>query len=189
MALAKLGVERISSFSDNVKAARMANDLYDLKRDEVLRSHDWDFARVRAELGKLPDPAPFGEYRNRFQVPADCLMVRSLEDRRYEFKVEAGILLTNQPAARIVYTRRETDTSLYDPNFIDALATRIAVEFCMPLTQDKENRRALFEEFQAMLGVARSYDSQQGTPTQALIDTWVNSRMGTGRPFGPGNLV
>ena len=188
-ALAKLGVDRISSFTENVQAARLANDLYDLKRDEVLRAHNWDFARQRAELGALVDEASFGHLRKRFQLPSDCLKVLRMEDRRTEFSVEAGILFTNAASARIWYTRRETDTSLYEASFVDALATRLAVDFCIPLLQDRQYRQSLFEEYKFLLGVARTYDSQQGTPDLTLIETWTDARRGTGRPFGPGNLT
>lgn len=189
MGLAKLGHERISAFADNSKAARLATDLYDLKRDEVLRTHDWDFARQRAVLSKLVDEASFGDLRNRFQTPADSLRILRFEDRRSVFRVEAGIIFTNESEAKIWYTRRETDTSLYDANFMDALSTRLAVDFCMPLLQDSRIRQALFEEYKYMLGLAKSYDSIQGTPDDIIVDGWATSRLGTGRPFGPGRLT
>lgn len=153
-ALVHLGVPRIMSLSDANQAARYCNEVYDITRDEVLRSHDWNFARKRAVLSELSSEPLFG-WEHQYQLPADCLRVRQLnafeeDETRPAWEVESGRLLTDEEEANVIYTFRQEDTSLYDPLFIAALALKIAAKICTPLTGSRSQASELMKEYEAL---------------------------------------
>lgn len=81
IALARISVERISSLdSGSTKQARVARDLFDEARDELLRMHTWSFATKRVELaqatGSGATPA-FG-FDYAYNVPSDLLRIISV---------------------------------------------------------------------------------------------------------------
>lgn len=58
IALSKIGVQRLTSFSENTEPARLLNAIYGTLRDEVLRAHPWNFAIKRvapAVCWSMPD--------------------------------------------------------------------------------------------------------------------------------------
>ena len=52
LALIRLGANTITSLSDGSRNANTANKIYEMIRDEVLRSFDWGFAKRRAWLAQ-----------------------------------------------------------------------------------------------------------------------------------------
>ena len=59
-ALIKLGANTITSLSDDTKPARLCNKIYTVLRDDLLRSHPWNFAIGRSSLAQLVDAPAFG---------------------------------------------------------------------------------------------------------------------------------
>lgn len=51
----------------------------------------------------------------------------------------------------INYIRRETNPSLYPAVFIDALASRLAHEVCLRLTQDKQMKQQMLQDYEITL--------------------------------------
>jgi hypothetical protein len=77
-------------------------------------------------------------------------------------------LYTNQgPTVWAKYIQRITDTSQYDYNFIQALATRISADLAIPITNSAAIQKAQVELYAAKVADASSTEGQQGT-TQVL---------------------
>lgn len=180
-ALDKLGEPPIVSLADDTKASRACNRAYTAVRDAVLRDHPWNCAMARASLA-ADGEAPAWGYARRFPLPVDCLRVLAAapDDATPETRwvVEGRAVLTDAPAPlRIRYLRRLTDTSLFDPLLIEALAARLAVELCEALTQSNTKRRALLEDFEAIMIRARAADGQEGTAPPLAESPWVLARL------------
>ena len=73
MALTGLGADRIINLADQSENARRINAVWDLLRDEVLRSHTWNFATERRSFGLLA-AAPEYYFTSAFQIPGDVLL-------------------------------------------------------------------------------------------------------------------
>jgi hypothetical protein len=56
------------------------------------------------------------------------------------------------------------DEAAFPPFFAAALATRLAAEFCIPLTEATSRAQLLFSQAEAELRAARHADSAQATP-------------------------
>lgn len=65
---------------------------FDVAREEFLRTHAWNFATKRATLSADSTAPDFG-FALRYQIPADCVKIISLEDVEQEYVVEQNYLL------------------------------------------------------------------------------------------------
>jgi hypothetical protein len=178
LALGKIGSIRIMSLDDATQPARYCKLFYAQGRDEVLRSHAWNFATQRATLSQLAAAPAFG-WGYQYQLPTDCLRVLQLnafEDRqiRPPYVVEQGKLLTDQDTANILYTARVEDANLFDPLFIKALSIKIASDIVTPLTGSRAQAAELMQEFEGMLkNLAAAQDAKEDRPKRKAA--WVES--------------
>ena len=178
LALSKFGSKRIQSLEDASPEARACKLNYGPTRDEVLRTHRWNFAMKRATLSRLTGAPPFG-WAAWYQLPVDCLRVFQLNgwedhEQRDRWEVEGGRLLTDEDEAQIKYAARVTDGNLYDAIFVKALACKLAAEICRPLTGGNAMAGDLLSEYERLTSPkARRADAAEGRSKRKL--PWVES--------------
>lgn len=172
-ALAKLGSESfITSLDDeNSKSATLCNLFYNPVRDSLLRSHLWRFARKQYQLAPLAEEPLFdGGYY--FQMPVDCIRVVVPDEEYFQtygrWSVEGNKILADTNLLQIVGIARITDTGYFDPIFVEALATRLAHELCMPLTQSAE-MKAMFKEDMRELTIRAAHVGATEQDSQKFI--------------------
>jgi hypothetical protein len=185
MALAAIGRgAQITSMDEASQSARACKLRYPYARDAVLRAYDWNFAAKRAELAKNAT-APAFEYANAYDLPADCLIVRSVYDGEAEkWVVEGRQILTDMGDPIFVkYTRLETDTARFDALFVDALAARIASDIAVQLSESVSRSQGLWQVYQSKILEARRRDAQEGQPENLPQGGWLDARMDGG--FAP----
>lgn len=190
-ALTKLGESRITSLTDNVKAAREINAIFTLRRDKLLRTFNWNFAMKRTSLSALAD-APAWGYALQYQLPSDCLRVVQVNDIWYipgygdfigagpdeePYKIEGQTIVTNFSAPlKVRYIRRVTNSGEFDAAFNEAFAYDLAHETCESIKQNtsmKESLRAGRKE--EILEAIRANAIE--LPPQVLADdSWIASR-------------
>jgi hypothetical protein len=174
-ALRLLGVARLTALDDDVEGARVADDVYDICRDDVLSDHNWNFATKRDTLAALEDAPEFG-FDVQYQLPNDCLRVVQMEDLDSVYKVEGKYLLTNESAANIIYIAQITDTTYYSPKFVSCLAARLAAEMAFPLTSSKSKEQLMWELYEAKITEARWVDGVEGSADQLETEDWIEAR-------------
>lgn len=186
LALGKIGSVRIMSLADASQTARYCTLFYAQTRDEILRSHSWNFATKRAALSAL-SAAPLFGWDAQYQLPTDCLRVLQLNgfeatEQSDQFAIEQGVLLTDETTAQIIYTARIEDANLYDPLFIKALSIRLAAELAQPLTGSRSAGPELLKEYDALFeGPAMRKDAAESKVKRKL--PWVNSDLVNARFF------
>lgn len=194
LALAQLGQSQIMSLEDASQSARFCKRFYDQTRDEVLRSHPWNFAGKRLTLSRLSDNPLFG-WAFQYQLPEDFL--RLLQLNAYSatealklYEIEGNRLLTNEGVAQVRYVSRVTDPNLFDALFVEALATKIASKLAQPLTGSRQEAVALLQAYERVVApLARSVDAREGRSRRRLpfIESMlVQSRGGAGYADGGG---
>ncbi|MBE9515962.1 MAG: hypothetical protein IME93_03175 [Proteobacteria bacterium] len=162
-ALRKLGDNPITNLTDDSNRARLCNAFWEGIRDSVLRAYPWNSAMARAQLAEL-STAPDFEFSAQYLMPSDCLMVRKLYDYTDKWKVEGRNILTmGSGELNIVYTKRETDTSLYDALLAEALSARMASELSEPITQNVNLSQFFYTRYKEVLAEARSMDAQESS--------------------------
>ena len=145
VALIMVGEAKISTLTDNKKAARLAKSLYTVSRDEAFDMPvDWKFATARRELGQIA-VTPASGYDFQYALPSDVrrVIAQVPEDNdrlQFEWRREifdsVPVLLTNETTAFIKYIVLITDTSLYPAWFVRLIYLNMAVKLAQPLKQD-----------------------------------------------------
>jgi len=174
-ALIKLGVERIASFTEDSKAARICNEQYDKIRDSLLYDHYWNFAIKRVMLAKSTDTPAFG-FDCKYALPGDCLRPIRLDKKGFAYKVESGFLLTKLDNAGLLYVSKEVDTSKYTPKFREALAWKLAADFAYPLVQSVSLMATIMEKAKMFALDAASTDAQEDFIDNVIDDSFIDSR-------------
>jgi hypothetical protein len=181
-ALRRLGDDPIVSLTDDTERARLCNAFYSEARDEVLRSHPWNFAITRQQLSQL-STTPLYQYSYQYALPTDpfCLRVLEMEYSDYVFKIEhlAGtgrVLLTDEGTAKIIYIARITDTAQFDSLFIDTLTAKLSVDLAYPVTGSVQLQQNMQKLFESKLRESRSVDGQEGFQDDLVSPTFTDFR-------------
>jgi len=166
-ALYKIGAQRITALSDNVKAAIICNDQYDRLRKEVLRAHPWNFAITWVALAATANTPVAEEYTTEFALPSDVLRVLETNlaenlDWEIGYNVDGiKVLFCNDTAVTIKYIKNVTNTTLFAPDFEEALAFRLAADIAYALVQSQTVQAQMFNLYEKSVAMARSFDAQE----------------------------
>ena len=189
-ALTKLGAGRITSLSDDIKAARDVQSCFDDLRDDELRARRWQFSIRRTSLAALVTPPDHG-WNFQYQLPADCLKIDMVNDRfpagvltdyigteMLEWTVENNCILTNLSAPlKLRYLARVTDPAQWDPGFREVLACRIAAELAESLTQSNQKRELAWQEYKMAVTKALRSNAIERQPVMLNDEAWILSRV------------
>ncbi|MBO1075751.1 hypothetical protein [Roseomonas marmotae] len=170
-AMLKIGAQPVASFDEGTAEAEVAAHLYPSVRDAMLSSHPWSFATGQMELPRLAE-VPHADYRHAFQLPADFLRVLSAGSggagRGVRYRLHERRLHADVGRVALTYVFRPEE-STFPPFFAAALVTRLAAEFCIPLTESSSRAEMLHRLADSEFRSARLTDSQQDT-VRALED-------------------
>jgi hypothetical protein len=186
VALRALGGSRITSLTDGSNNANAANDVYELVRDQVLRSHNWNFATMRVQLAEVADEPAFG-YDHQYALPSDWIRTISVHDNDaglggIDYKEETyegqRVILANSDAVYLRYIGRVTDPNLYPADFIIALAVQIAMRLAPAIPNSVSAKEDLENEVKGLVLGAKSVDAMNQTPEKRPAGSWVGARFG-----------
>lgn len=161
LALVRIGqsVQITSITSPTTNEERLCALVYPIARDFVLREAPWNFATKTAALaGSTTGPALWAY---QYDYPSDCIRVLKVlggtsprVDEPQPFEVfnsgSARKIATNQASASARYTMQVTDPTLFDTQFISALAMYLASELAVSLSQSPDTALKMREAYNAM---------------------------------------
>lgn len=124
---------------------------------------------------KIDAVIPEFEWDRAFSLPADYLRLIKVEDDA-KFVIEGSRLLTGESSVKIQYIAQITDESSFSMAFISALSARLAAELAMPLTEDADTAKVMFELYKEKLRKAKGIDAQEGTGQQEEDLSWEEAR-------------
>lgn len=174
-ALMKLGADRIVSLTDDTREARIMKEQYPKVRDDILRGHPWNFALVRVVIAPLTTAPDWG-FSYQYELPSDCLRLLNVDVPGTEWQLEGRIIVTDAAELGIRYIRKVTETGLFDSNFSEALACKLAADCCFAITQSTTLKDGLMKEYLQRIREARSFDGQESGPARVYAKEWLNSR-------------
>lgn len=190
-ALTKIGSARITALTDNVKAAREINAIFELRRDYLLRTHNWSFAMERTMLPAL-SAAPAWGYTYLYQLPTDCLRVVQVDDMwvvpgmadytsgpdSEPYKITGRRIETDIGAPlKLRYIKRMTDPAQFDAAFVEVFANDLADQVCEALTQSNTKREATRAALRQSLLEAIRSNAIELPPEAIPDDSWILSRL------------
>lgn len=175
MALVKVGADRISAITQDVKRAVLLNAIYDTARDATLRAHPWNFAIKRVTIAPTSDEPEWG-YAYEYDLPNDCLKILDTDPNDIEHVIEGRKLRTDESELDIRYIYRHESEADWDPCFVEALSWRLARDISYALTQSSTVREQCEAGYRAALAEARSMDGTEGTLPGIESDEWTDAR-------------
>jgi hypothetical protein len=162
MALLKLGEAPIQSLTDDSAAAQLSRTLFDTVVDALMSLHPWRFATQQLELIKNTD--------GNFLIPSNVLRVLRSDGR----VIGDRIVCSSDKINIIAITK--TAPEKFPSYFATLVATRLAMEFCIPLLGDQTVFRMLVALYESELQSAKFIDSTI-TPVDKISDfSLINSR-------------
>jgi len=148
MALLKIGEKSIQSFNDDTATATLARTVFDSVTDALLSSHPWRFATKKYDLNKTTS--------GDFLIPTDVLRLISCSYPQYEINGNKIIA----PGDKIsVQTTVRVGVEYYPAYFVSVAATKLAMEFCIPLTDNQNAFNTLAALFESELRASKFIDS------------------------------
>ncbi len=174
-ALILLGELTIIAISATTKAGRIFLNIYDGKRDWLLREYEWKFATRRVTLA--PDVAtPDFEFDKQFTLPADYLKFIEIYPNTIKYRLEKNKILCNETVLYIKYTQRITDPNEYDSSFKEAFAALLARESCFSITDSNTKYSKMDEAFEDRVNTAKFQGSIEDDLEAIQANDWLNQR-------------
>jgi hypothetical protein len=172
-ALTFLGANVITSLDDDTKEGRACKRMYEQSRAHILRDHPWNFAIRRASLA-ANTTSPVFEYTNAFDFPDGCLRIIEV-DTEEEWAVEGRQIVTDEGAPlNIVYITDITDSTFFDPKFVEAYAMRLAADIAYDITASQVVANNAIANYRQLLQEARLVDAQESL--SAKEQSWLDAR-------------
>ncbi len=162
MALLKLGESPIQSLLDDTAAAKLSRTLFDTVIDALLTMHPWRFASQEIKLVKNAS--------GNFLIPSDVLRVLKTNGRIVGDKIYSD----SDNISIIAVTK--TAPEKFPSYFASLAATRLAMEFCVPLLGDQTIFRMLAALYESELQTAKFIDSTTSVCDSVSDFSLVSSR-------------
>lgn len=160
LALNMLGIPTITSFDDQNNNAKLCKRFFPVIRDRVLRDHSWSFAATGTTLQQLTTPPFDPDYQYACALPGDLIRIIGVTPEQPYRKAGRSIFVNELPAT-LFYVRCVEDSDLFDETFCEALQYALAAEIAGSSTQDLQKVNYYRTEYQRILSLARSIDSQE----------------------------
>ena len=186
VALRLIGQTSIVSLSDGSDTANMADDIYEEVRDDLLRSHNWNFATKRVQLAQSSTDPDF-EFDHAYVLPSDWLRTISAHDNdaghgtvlyRMEQVGSQLVLVCSSDALYLRYVAGVTDPNLMSADFRRAFAESLARDLAIPVASSNTMQEQYAAAALRTLARARSSDSMGSFPEFRPRGSWASSRGG-----------
>ena len=184
-----IGASPITSLTDGSTSANAADDVYTETRDELLRSHPWNFATKRVQLSQSAT-APGFEFDYAFPLPSDWLRTISVHDNdaghgtilyRMEIVGSQRAIVTSSDAVYLRYVYQVTDPNLMAADFRAALEAALARDLSIVLASSNAIHDRMSIMAARLLNKARSNDALGSFPELRPRGSWAASRGGRRR--------
>ena len=187
MALAILGQVDLSSLTEENQRAQLCRQYYDIVRQQLLRAHDWSFAKATDKLSLIRKDDNKGKEWFVYNKPSGCLfVVKVFNNNRLqkpgEFYLEYDsvkkneVIRTDVEDAYVEYTKDIEDTSIYDSQFIEAFSAALAAKIAMSLTGSTQLYQMAIQTYQYALDNARYTNKVEKLETAVFENPYLEAR-------------
>ncbi len=145
MALLKLGEQPLVSLASDTAAAQLSRTLCDVTLDSLLSSHPWRFATEAVLIER--------DTNGDLIIPENVLRILKCNGHICGKKI-----FSSSDNIKLLSVVR-VDVESFPSYFVSVAATRLAMEFCMPLTGNQQMFRTLVSLYESELQTAKFIDS------------------------------
>ena len=171
----ELAKDQITALTDNTKAAKLINLMFDDVAKEVMTLGQWSSATSRQTLAQ-DATAPDWKYLYRYPLPTDpkflgMIKINELLPGQIPHSIESGFLLTDEATVKIHYKSWQTDTEKWDSMLQRCVVLKLAERLCYTLTGNIALKKTLLAEFEDALNKGLGIDGMnQGDDDQTYTD-------------------
>ena len=192
LALARLGDNATVASIDPPEGSAQAEHcarFYAVARDSLLEMHAWKFATRRVQLAKLTVPSwdwsfAYAEPTGALKLLGVLSAAASNDDETQPYEAEsdangAAIILTNQEDASLRFVARVTDTAVFSPLFVDALAWLLASYLAGPVLKGDAGAakaKTRLQSFMLAFSNAKVSDANQRKVRPEHTPAWIAGR-------------
>ncbi len=176
VALTRVDRKRITDLLDGSTSANDCSSLFSPTRHELLRGHDWNFARGRQKLAQLT-AAPVYEFDYAYQLPTDWLATRSVHDNEDgvgspAYRIEGQTILSSADDIYLTYTKDLSDAAAMPADFRSLFSYRLAEQLAKTTTVREE----MFRQVQKFDKRGKSADAIEDDAEQLPQGAWITGR-------------
>lgn len=174
-----LGKDRIVGPGDDSAHTVAMLEQFDLSRDAVISAYPWDFSLVDVQIAaEVETPAFTWGYQYILPTKPYCLKawVAGTADPPNWVVKGRRLLIDEAGPLNLTYGAQITDPALFDPGFVEALATYLAWLFAYRITRKRANQDKMWQYYLTQVQIGRSADGQQGVPQVKFNDSYLKSR-------------
>ncbi len=177
LALVLLEQNIVNSPTQDIITAINLLNVYDLIRQELLRSHPWNFAVKRNGSLAQDVDAPESEFQYSYTLPSDCLKVIKLINNQSSYVIEGRKLLTDDASVSMKYIFNVTDESQFDSGFTRAFAYELALAVGPSLGVTENALERIRKQYEKLIKRSKGIDSQEDYPVNIYpSSTWITIR-------------
>lgn len=187
-ALGYLGVKPIASLGENTQPALRLSYIYNSCRDEVLREFDWGFARTIESLNLISGETLLG-WNYLYVYPALCMKINNVfsdstsqEPKPENYKVclsptsKVKAIAADTTPMYINYTVSTDDSTLYDSDFVEFFAQKLAAETAFVLTGKQDLAERMNKMYTDNLSEAKRTSSTERQATITRSSSFEDAR-------------
>lgn len=145
--LIKLGCDLIQNLEENNYTNNTVNYLYELVKKTCLSMHDWNFAIKKQNMLRINSNI-LPSYDYCYEIPSDVIRILKINDDKCY--IMENVVYSNFDKLEIEYISNVFENYMSD-EFVNFFTTKLASEFCLPLTENTERseylRKKSLEEF------------------------------------------
>ena len=179
----ELGKDQITALTDNTKAAKLVNLIFDETAMEVMSDGAWSSATERQTLAQ-DATAPDWGYSYRYLLPTSpkflgIISVNETTPGDTDYAIEGGYMLTDETTVELKYKSYQDDTQSWDKQLQRAVVLRLASRLCYSLTGNLELKKTLLAEYQAALDTGLAIDGLNSNEDRLTVtDDLIEVRLG-----------
>lgn len=192
VALRLIGQEPIVELTDGSPSANAAIDIYSELRDDLLRTHPWNFATKRVKMARSTTLPSF-EFDYAYPLPADWIRTVSVHNNdngvgtivfREEQIGEVGAIVASAEDVYLRYIACITDANRMPADFRRVFSLALARDLAVPLASSNTLQEKYERQFKIAMASARSSDGMGSFPERRPVGSWTNRRQGFRSKWG-----
>lgn len=184
LALLKLGADKIASIdTPNSTNEETCQLFYPIVLKKVLEQRDWSFMMRRVILSTPVAPGPSWGYTYGHAIPSDAERIIDVRENSYEntpssfqWRVEGKNITSDSDTIYVRYISNDISTLDLSSTFVMAIATDLAAQICIAVTENRNLKNDLMVEADMLLTDAATADGMQGKSEQKYSNALVDVR-------------
>lgn len=188
MALSKLAADRITSFDDNTISAKECKAVYNMIVRYVQAKGPWTTNMFRTGLAQTNIVPSFG-FAYAYQLPVYPLNLRVLKINEDDigdvnYRIEDGLLLSNEAAVSILYIGLLTDSQTFGPYLEESIIDHLVAQMAYKFTGQQQVAEGAVKYAETHLQELLNLDGVQGANDTLPSDTFIDVRLSSGPDLG-----